>query len=220
MFARALRIAGDTMLFTLETRGVDTHGTEVVWVDHNVCSFDAAARMTRLESFSERHWDAALARFDELSRAYPRTPRVENAASQRVMLVVELFNEGRFEECGALMAEGMRLEDRRSIVGGEVVGRAAHVANLETITALGDRNGEYAPLAVRGSTLALGRVTSDFGDWDSRLLALIELGADGLASSAVYFDDADLDAAIDELEERYIAGEGAPYAPNCAGSTR
>ena len=54
------------------------------------------------------------------NRADPRTPRVENAASQQVTRLVELFNEGRFDECGALMAEDMRLEDRRSIVGREV----------------------------------------------------------------------------------------------------
>jgi hypothetical protein len=111
-----------------------------------------------------------------------------------------------------LISEDSFTRDRRSVIGSDLFGRAAHVANLETIAELGAHNVVYEPLAVRGSTLAVGRLSIDFAEWDSRLLALSELDADGLVASAVYFDEEALADALAELDERYIAGEGAEHA--------
>jgi class 3 adenylate cyclase len=203
--------AGAT-LAAIKTTGRTPEGSGYEWQAYFVVRNSNTGVTDRAESFPADQWDAALACFDDLSAADPRTPRAENAASRCAGRIAQLFTEGRFEACGALIAENAFTRDRRSIIGTDLVGRAAHVADLEAIAALGDRNVEYEPLAVRGSTLAVGRLTSDFADWDSSLLALSELDADGRVISAAYFDEEALDDALMELDERYLAGEGAEHA--------
>jgi len=59
--------------------------------------------------------------------------------------------------------------------------------------------------------LTWSRWSDDTGN-ESSHLHLIELGADGLIARYLYFDEDDFRTAYRELEARYYAGEGAPYA--------
>ena len=46
----------------------------------------------------------------------------------------------------------------------------------------------------------------------TEVLRIAEIGADGRIAAYIAFDSDDIDAAIAELDTRYIAGEAAPYA--------
>src|SRR4029077_14662226 len=43
-------------------------------------------------------------------------------------------------------------------------------------------------------------------------LGIIEVGADNLITARIWFDLDDVDAALEELDARYLAGEAAAYA--------
>ncbi len=44
------------------------------------------------------------------------------------------------------------------------------------------------------------------------MLSIVEIDADDRLVAAVLFDDDDIDAAFEELDARYLAGEAAAYA--------
>ena len=76
---------------------------------------------------------------------------------------------------------------------------------------------EVEPLAIRGSRLSLSRGRlRDSADSDRpitlELLTVIELGDGDLMRDVVNFDPDDIDAAVEELDARYLAGEAAAYA--------
>jgi hypothetical protein len=71
----------------------------------------------------------------------------------------------------------------------------------------------FQPLAVRGEQLCLLRVVMARDGFESVFAMLVQLDDEGLIAEYVNFDETDLAVAQDELDERFIAGEGAPYAP-------
>ena len=72
------------------------------------------------------------------------------------------------------------------------------------------------PVATRGDRLVLHRLSFDVPDWPEEqsheMLEVVEVNAEGLAFMHIAFDVDDFDAAIAELDARYIAGEGAAHA--------
>jgi hypothetical protein len=76
---------------------------------------------------------------------------------------------------------------------------------------------EADPIAIRGSRLSLTREKyRDTDDADRpiviELLTVTEVSDGDLVHDTVDFDPDDVDAAFEELEARYLAGEGAAYA--------
>jgi hypothetical protein len=76
---------------------------------------------------------------------------------------------------------------------------------------------EIEHVAIRGSRLCLTRQTLRDTDQADRpttieLLTVLEVGEDDLAHDFVNFDPDDIDAAIEELDARYLAGEAAAYS--------
>ena len=82
MISRTQHVAGRAVLTTVDSLGTTDDGGRVEWALHSLATVDATARITTLEFFDEDDWDAALARFDELSAVGPRNPRVENAQTR------------------------------------------------------------------------------------------------------------------------------------------
>jgi class 3 adenylate cyclase len=78
---------------------------------------------------------------------------------------------------------------------------------------------EWGSLAVRGETLDLSwaRWWDDAGN-ESMTLHLYQVGDDDLIEYHGRFDDDDFEGAYRELERRYYAGEGAPFAENGRGT--
>jgi class 3 adenylate cyclase/tetratricopeptide (TPR) repeat protein len=141
-----------------------------------------------------------------------RAETASNPSTAVSARIAELFVTGRVGEIGALIAEDARTEDRRTLIGDDLVGRADHVANFAAAAALGSGRVSFEPLAVRGSTLALGRTEMVFGDWESAWLSVNELDADGRYARGVMFDERDLGAAAAHLDAWYCAGEGSGHA--------
>jgi hypothetical protein len=156
--------------------------------------------------------DAARAEYERLvSGAHARPANACTALMRRWQ---ECFAARDWDGLGELLTEDHANDDRRVLGGGLQMGRDVSRATVEAFAALGVSAFVVDFVAVRGERLALMAVT-DGGTDDSvvhggEALAVCELAPDGRLAAFVTFDD--LDAAVAELEQRYLAGEGAPYA--------
>lgn len=171
--------------------------------------------INRLEYFDEADLDTALARFDELIRPQPR---LENAASHVAERYWSNFSKCQWDALAELLADDFSADDRRRIVGaGLRVGREAEIQDLRAIVDLGLTNAVSTFTATRGSRLVLGRVRfsrSDHtgGSARTEILGIIEIDDDQRIKATVVFDPDDLDAAYEELDSRFLAGEGAAHS--------
>ena len=92
------------------------------------------------------------------------------------------------------------------------------IADMRAIAELWtSRTSTLTVIATRGERLALTRVR--FSDRDQRperfcteVLSIVEIDADERIVAHVTFDPDDIDAAFEELDARYLAGEAAAHA--------
>ncbi len=198
-----------TLVGTLWTRAVSTDGLEGEFANHIVFALDESGRALLAELFDDHEWEAALARFDELS-AEPldaRSPRVENAATALAQRWLELTDARRFDEARRLMRSDFVRVDHRSHLAYPAITSADdymawHATSYEHFDSITSE-----PIAVRGERLALNRTTLEVdGGFASTFLMLSELGDDGLWASSEIYDEADIVAALRELDERYAEG--------------
>ncbi len=210
MVTRTFHAVGRAILVTINNRAVTTDGMSYEWVFHGVGLVEPGGLTTRLEMFDEDDFAAALARLDELGAAETRAPDAENLATMFATRLWERYVAGQIDECRPLFADDAVLVDKRPIIGTELVGVDAIIANLRAAAEVGIVSVLVEPLAVRGARLALVRFTMDLGTFESVFLGLGAIDARGLCSSITMFDEDALGEAIDELDARYVAGEGAP----------
>jgi len=200
-------------VITIAVQGSSQEGFEVEWRRNSILTVESN-RISRYEGFDESDLDAALARFDEL---HPTAPRLENAASRAYDRFNSYLAARDWDAMAQMVADDVWDDDRRRVVSGGVRrGRDAQFANLRAVVDVGVKNFESVVIATRGERLALtrARVSGDqrpeaFG---IELLCIIELNTDNRISAGVMFDLDDIDAAFEELETRYLAGEAGPYA--------
>ena len=169
--------------------------------------------ISRCELFDETDLDAAIARFEEL---HPRA-RLENAATRVDHQLFALFVERRWEEMGALYAHDLLLDDRRQGLRRLSTDRATQINNVRAIADLGVADITQTPLALRGNRLCLSHVQYDIGDsrpdaFVAEMLAITEVDTAGVMVARIVFDLDDFEAAVAELDRRYLAGEGAAHA--------
>ncbi|MEB3981583.1 nuclear transport factor 2 family protein [Mycobacterium sp. 663a-19] len=168
-------------------------------------------RISRCELFDEADLDAALARFDELQT---QTPRLENPASQVDQQFWGCIATSDWDATAELIANDIYIEDRRKTVNAGIRhGRNAYIADLRTIAEF-SQDTTSAVVATRGSRLALTRIrTSNRNlEFAAELLCVVEIDADDRMVARIGFDLDDIDAAFEELESRYLAGEAAAHA--------
>ncbi len=171
--------------------------------------------INRCELFDEADLDAALARFDELSRP---APLLDNAATRIWARHADTFNRRDMEGFLALTAADVRYEDRRKGLRDIVEGPARRNAVRAMFgTVPSSWHMGVQPIAIRGSRLSLVRECySDADDADrpitAELLHVIEVGDGDLIHGVVSFDPEDINAAFEELDSRYLAGEAAACA--------
>ncbi|HXJ34498.1 MAG TPA: nuclear transport factor 2 family protein [Candidatus Eisenbacteria bacterium] len=181
-----------------------------------LCTFGADGRITRLEYFDADREDLALARFDEVTAVPPTTVRIENAATRVTDRLREAWEARDWERVAAGFDPAFRLSDRRTMMHLEL-DRERHLASLRTIFDLSSSRLPSHLLATRGERLGLFRQRfegshRDVGPSEVDFLALIETNERGdRRIGMVLFDPDDLDAAYDELDARYLAGEAAPF---------
>ncbi|UMB72220.1 AAA family ATPase [Mycobacterium paraterrae] len=187
---------------------------EVVTVD--------AGRLSRIEVFDETHLNAALTKFDEL---VSQTKGPENVASQIYERFLERFAARDWEAVARTLRNDIANDDRRRVVSAGVLhGRDATVASMRAAADLGVSAIATTVVATRGDRLLLGRDHFSVGDPSesnfAEVLGIIEVDADDRIVARVSFDVNDFDAAIEELDARYLAGEAAVHAQTWATARR
>ena len=171
--------------------------------------------INRCEMFDEADLDAALARFDELSRP---APRLENAASRVYERFWTYFAARDWDAMAEILADDISTDDRRRVVSAGIRhGRDAEIANMRAIADVGVTNVTSIVIATRGERLVLSRVRYSGRDqrpeaFHTEVLGIVEIDADDRIAARVVFDLDDIDAAFAELDARYLAGEAAAHA--------
>lgn len=195
-------------------QGTSREGFEAEWREIHLMTLEGEL-FSCSEMFDEDDLDTALARFDELSRP---TPRLENTASRMYQRFSAYLTAHDWDAMVEMAADDTCTDDRRRVVSGGIQrGRNAWIANLRSILDVGVRKHEPVTIATRGERLALTHVRVAGGGQKTEafyqeMLCIVELGIDNRFSGAVLFDSDDIDAAFEELDARYLAGEAAANA--------
>jgi hypothetical protein len=189
--------------------GTSQEGFRAEWREIGIVVFDGD-RLSRYELFDETDLDAALARFDELQ---PQTPRLENAAS-RVHSRLKAHVAARdWNSVAELLAEDIAIDDRRQTVNSGIqYGRDTAIADMRGAIDMGLTNISLTVIATRGVRLELCHMSISDDRPDAfriEFLSVVEINADERIVARVAFDLDDIDAAFQELDARYLAGEAA-----------
>ena len=199
-------------VFTHAAYGTSPDGFAAEWRMVVLLTADGEP-INRCEIFDEADIDAALARFDELSQP---APRLENAATRVYQRLQEYFLARDWDALTETLAEDHYGDDRRSVVNAGIQrGRDAELASLQATADMGVTDLTITPIAVRGDRLALCRTRGTTNGPDAfyaELLRIVEINADNQMAARIVFDLNDIDAAFEELDARYLAGEAAAYA--------
>lgn len=192
--------------------GTSHEGFDAQWRMIDIFTVDGEL-ISRAELFDEADLDAALARFDELSRP---APRLDNATNRVVDRYLAHFATRDWDVMADALAEHVSTDDRRRVVNaGARSGRDAEIANMQAMAEIGCTNITSIAVALRGERLVLARHSFTAPNWpglDTETIDVVESGADGRIVAEIAFDPEDIEAAIAELDTRYLAGEAAPYA--------
>jgi class 3 adenylate cyclase len=199
---------------THASHATSQEGLDAEWQNVNLLTVDGDL-INRIELFDEADLDAAIARFEQLSRP---APRLENTASRMYVRFNEYLTARDWDAMAEIMADDCCNDDRRRVVSGGIQrGREAQTANLRAVVDLGVKNIESFVIATRGERLALTRTNISGGEqrpeaFGVELLTIIEIDADSRIAAGVLFDLDDIDAAFAELDARYLGGEAAMYS--------
>lgn len=138
-----------------------------------------------------------------------RNPATDNLRA----FYAAMFNDRDFDTAMAFMADDFVGEDRRELVGSTVAKPDVFENYRELLEHDGRIDWTVDVLAVAGERVALTHVTTvrSGSSFETEFLLVAEADEAGLATAVVAFGTDDLEAAVDEMTERYIAGEGAPY---------
>ncbi len=196
---------------SLIIEGADEHGNELQWARTILLVSDEP----RMEVYEESDVDAALAKLEQLT---PPASRPENAASRVIERFQTNFAARNWAAIAEISADEIFTDDRRSVVSsGFLRGRDIDSANIRAIADLGTTDLTSTVIATRGERLALAQLRLSGRDqrpeaFRTEMLAIVEIDADNRTAARILFDLDDFDAAIAELEARYLAGEAATHA--------
>ena len=208
------RLSGLGAVVTHAAHGTSQEGFDAEWRMIELLTVEGDL-INRCELFDEADLDAALARFDEL---HPPAPRLENAASQVAERFWTYFAARDWDAMAEILADDFCT--RRSPSGRERRGPArsrAQIANMRAIAEVGfdehhvdrhrDPRGAPRPHShsFLGPRLGTGEVTAE-------VLSVVEIDTDNRIAGAVIVRLDDIDAAFEELDARYLAGEAAAHA--------
>jgi hypothetical protein len=206
------RLSNLGAVFTQPARGSSHEGFEAEWRDIILLSVEGD-QFNRCEVFDEADLDAALARFDAVTRP---AQRLENAASRVVDRLLALFGARDWDVMAEMIRGDVSIDDRRRAVNGGVRhGRDAEIEDLRAAADVGFTHLTSTVIATRGALLILNLLRGSGHDPDaiqSDALQITAIDADERLLAVVVFDLDDIDAAFEELEARYIAGEAAAHA--------
>ena len=211
---RVVYVVGRAVLAVQHGRRVTDRGAWYEWDGPVVALFDPSYRVCRIEYYAADDFDRAVARLDELGSADRRTPFARNSAVRQAERLVACFNARDFDGARLLIGHDFARFDRRHGVSAPTAdGVDAYMDAARAWFDVGFDELVLEPLAVRGESLMLSRGGYRVADGrEVMFLVVYELDGEGLIARGTHFDEDELVAAVDELDERYLAGEGAPYA--------
>ena len=199
-------------VFTWAGHGTSQEGFEAEWRGVTLMTVDGEM-VSRMEVFDEGDIDAALAKFEELSRP---APRLENSATRAWGRLFSYIAAGDWHAVTQATAENVSVDDRRRVVNAGILhGRDANIKDAQATVDVGFAMTMVAVLATRGERLALIRVRvsgRDPGAIQNDALNIVEIDAEERIVGDVVFDLDDFEAAFGELDARYIAGEAAAHS--------
>ncbi|ORV54593.1 hypothetical protein AWC05_18580 [Mycobacterium florentinum] len=172
-------------------------------------------RVNHFELFDEADLDAALARFEELSRP---VYRLENTASRLGEQFMRHLVAQNWDAMTQMMSDDFWSDDRRAVVGAGIRhGRDGQIADMRVIADIGLTTVAPHVIATRGDSLALTRVRFAFRGQDAaefltEVVGIAEIDANQQIAAIASFEPDDIDSAIAELDARYLAGEAAAHA--------
>ena len=189
------RLSDRGAVVTTASHGTSPQGFEAEWKVIQILTVDGEL-ISRCELFDETDLEAAITRFDELSRP---TTRLENNASRAAERLRALFAARDWRAIAELYADDISADDRRRVIGGGPrSGRDAEVANLRAMADLGASQMDSTVLATRGTQLVLHRThaAQDDSRFEASFLSVTEINTDGQIVRVVGFDVDEIDAAI------------------------
>jgi hypothetical protein len=197
---------------THATRGTSRQDFDAEWRATNLFTVDGDL-ISRTEMFDEADLDVAIARFEELSKP---APQLENSASRANARFIACVNARDWDAGASLLADDHLSDDRRRVTGGGTRrGRDAEIENWRAITDLGAIV-TVEVIATRGDHLILTRNHVSFDQQQqgflAEILGIIETDFNGRIAAAIVLDLEDIEAAFEELDARYLAGEAAAHA--------
>ncbi len=169
-------------------------------------------RLASLCVFDIDNEERAFADAEERMRAASSRLAVTNRASELAHSLLRAVEARDADAAAEVYADQFVYEDRRRLSGDPIVDHAGMRAAVERIyeqfSVFDGRT-----LAVRGERLALvwSRWSDDSGN-ETTSLHVFEVGDDGRTTYNGRFDEDDFEGAYRELERRYYADEGAPFA--------
>ncbi|WP_432206456.1 BTAD domain-containing putative transcriptional regulator [Mycobacterium paraffinicum] len=195
---------------TQVVKGTSQQGFDAEWQTITIFTFEGDL-LSSYETFDETELDAALARFEQLE---PPAPRFENVATRADQQFWGYIAAGDWKALGAMLADDVANDDRRRTVNAGIRrGRDSDVANMRSLSEIGVTHVASTIIATRGERLLLRRTrfSLDEGpeDFNVELLCIVELDAENRIGTRILFDPYELDAAFEELDGRYLAGEAA-----------
>ena len=195
------------------TYGVSHEGFAAEWREVDVLMVEGNI-VNHCEIFDEADIDDALAKFEELS---PHERRLKNAASRASDRYLERVVARDWDAIAEMLAGDYYTDDRRHVVGGGIYDRDAEIVSVQVQADLGVTHAMSTVIAIRGERLALSRVrysgrNQELEPFLAEMLIVFEINADDRFAAAVAFDLEDIDAAFEELDARYLAGEAAAHA--------
>jgi hypothetical protein len=208
------RLGSFGAIVTCTANGTSQEGFDAEWRMIDVLTAEGD-QINRCEIFDEADLDAALARFEELQ---PQVPRLENAASRLIERFRVYFAARNWTAIAEISADEVITDDRRSVVSsGFLRGRDIDVANIRATADVGATDLTSTVIATRGERLVLARLRLSGRDhrpeaFHSEMLGIVEIDADNRVTARILFDLDDINAAFEELDRRYLAGEAAAHA--------
>ena len=209
-------------LFVNIIKASSTDGFDAEWRMIELMTVDGDL-ISRAELFDEADLDIALAKFDQLCQP---ASRLENETTRVIERFQECFAARDWDAVAEIMAADISAEDHRRVMrAGTRPGREVNIADWRSVAEVGFSKISSKVIAIRGERLALGRFlisTADDGPepFYNDFLGICEIDSDGRIAASTMFDPDDVDAAFEELDARYIAGEAAPHAPTWSLVTR
>ena len=192
------RVSDLGAVFTHAGKGTSQAGFEAEWRTVDIMTVQGDL-ISRVDLFDEADLDAAIARFDELSRP---APHLENTAS-RIYVRFNAYLAARdWDAMSEMIADDVRDDDRRRVVSGGIQrGRDAQIANLRAVVDVGVKNIELVVIATRGERLALCRARVSGGArraeaFSLEMLSIVEIDTENRIAAAIQFDLDAIDAAF------------------------